>query len=165
MIEVCGNLLIDLSKQEEPSENYKTQINAFFDVLEERFLDINPYCRCRAIQVYLKICDLEQKFPKRRQAVAELAARSLEDKSSNVRRNAIKLLGKLVATHPFSVMHGGQLSYQEWNARLEAVDVELNALRPPETPGFDGDEGMQIDSELLDDATQLPEDSPPKRLG
>lgn len=162
MIEVCGNLLIDLSKQEEPSENYKTQINAFFDVLEERFLDINPYCRCRAIQVYLKICDLEQKFPKRRQAVAELAARSLEDKSSNVRRNAIKLLGKLVATHPFSVMHGGQLSYQEWNSRLEAVDVELNALRPPETPGFDGDEGMQIDSELLDDATQLPEDSPSK---
>lgn len=162
MIEVCGNLLIDLSKQEEPSENYKTQINAFFDVLEERFLDINPYCRCRAIQVYLKICDLEQKFPKRRQAVAELAARSLEDKSSNVRRNAIKLLGKLVATHPFSVMHGGQLSYQEWNARLEAVDAELNALRPPETPGFDGDEAMQIDSELLDDATQLPEDSPSK---
>lgn len=162
MIEVCGNLLIDLSKQEEPSENYKTQINAFFDVLEERFLDINPYCRCRAIQVYLKICDLEQKFPKRRQAVAELAARSLEDKSSNVRRNAIKLLGKLVATHPFSVMHGGQLSYQEWNSRLEAVDVELNALRPPETPGFDGDEGLQIDSELLDDATQLPEDSPSK---
>jgi len=162
VIEVCGNLLIDLSKQEEPSENYKTQINAFFDVLEERFLDINPYCRCRAIQVYLKICDLEQKFPKRRQAVAELAARSLEDKSSNVRRNAIKLLGKLVATHPFSVMHGGQLSYQEWNARLEAVDAELNALRPPETPGFDGDEAMQIDSELLDDATQLPEDSPSK---
>lgn len=162
MIEVCGNLVIDLSRQAEPSENYKTQINAFFDVLEERFLDINPYCRCRAIQVYLKICDLEQKFPKRRQAVAELAARSLEDKSSNVRRNAIKLLAKLVATHPFSVMHGGQLSYAEWNARLEAVDAELNALRPPETPGLDGEEGMQVDSELLDDATQMPEDSPSK---
>ncbi|CRK36262.1 hypothetical protein BN1708_016514, partial [Verticillium longisporum] len=51
--------------------------------IEERFLDINPYCRCRAIQVYVKICDLEQKFPKRRQKAAELACRSLEDKSSN----------------------------------------------------------------------------------
>lgn len=163
MIEVCGNLVIDLSRQEEPSENYKTQINAFFDVLEERFLDINPYCRCRAIQVYLKICDLEQKFPKRRQAVSELAARSLEDKSSNVRRNAIKLLAKLVSTHPFSVMHGGQLSYKEWNARLEAVDAELNALRPPETPGLDGDDDVShVDTELLDDATQMPEDSPSK---
>lgn len=61
----------------------------------------------------MRICDLEQKFPKRRQAAAELAARSLEDKSSNVRRNAIKLLSKLVSTHPFSVMHGGLLSYKE----------------------------------------------------
>lgn len=161
MIEVCGNLISDLSRQEERSENYKTQINAFFDVLEERFLDINPYCRCRAIQVLMRICDLEQKFPKRRQAAAELAARSLEDKSSNVRRNAIKLLSKLVATHPFSVMHGGQLSYKEWTERLDGVDSELNALRPPETPGFDGDM-TQVDSELLDDATQLPDESPSK---
>lgn len=161
MVEVCGNLISDLSRQEERSENYKTQINAFFDVLEERFLDVNPYCRCRAIQVLMRICDLEQKFPKRRQTAAELAARSLEDKSSNVRRNAIKLLSKLVATHPFSVMHGGQLSYKEWTERLEGVDSELNALRPPETPGFDGDV-TQVDSELLDEATQMPDDSPSK---
>lgn len=162
MIEVCGNLIADLSRQEERSDNYKTQINAFFDVLEERFLDINPYCRCRAIQVYMRICDLDQKFPKRRQAVAELAARSLEDKSSNVRRNAIKLLSKLVSTHPFSIMHGGQLSYKEWMARLDAVDAELNSLRPPETPGFDGGEASHVDSELLDDATQMPDESPSK---
>ncbi|KAJ5767932.1 hypothetical protein N7533_000515 [Penicillium manginii] len=144
VIEVCGNLISDLSRQEERSENYKTQINAFFDVLEERFLDINPYCRCRAIQVFMRICDLEQKFPKRRQAAAELAARSLEDKSSNVRRNAIKLLSKLVATHPFSVMHGGQLAYKEWNDRLDGVDSELNALRPAETPGFDAEMTQMI---------------------
>ncbi|KAE8375314.1 armadillo-type protein [Aspergillus bertholletiae] len=162
VIEVCGNLIADLSRQEERSDNYKTQINAFFDVLEERFLDINPYCRCRAIQVYMRICDLDQKFPKRRQAVAELAARSLEDKSSNVRRNAIKLLSKLVSTHPFSVMHGGQLSYKEWMTRLDAVDTELNSLRPPETPGLDGGEASHIDSELLDDATQMPDESPSK---
>jgi condensin complex subunit 1 len=158
---VCGNLISDLSRQEEPSENSKTQINAFFDVLEERFLDINPYCRCRAIQVLMRICDLEQKFPKRRQAAAQLAARSLEDKSSNVRRNAIKLLSKLVATHPFSVMHGGQLSQKEWTERLDGVDQELNSLRPAETPGFDGDV-TTVDPELLDDATQLPDDSPSK---
>ncbi|GLI77067.1 condensin complex non-SMC subunit Cnd1 [Penicillium ochrochloron] len=161
VIEVCGNLISDLSRQEEPSENSKTQINAFFDVLEERFLDINPYCRCRAIQVLMRICDLEQKFPKRRQAAAQLAARSLEDKSSNVRRNAIKLLSKLVATHPFSVMHGGQLSHKEWTDRLDGVDAELNSLRPAETPGFDGDV-TTVDPELLDDATQLPDDSPSK---
>lgn len=161
LIEVCGNLLADLSKQEERGDNYKSQLNAFFDVLEERFLDINPYCRCRTIQVYIKICDLEQKFPKRRQKAAELAARSLEDKSSNVRRNAIKLLGSLIKTHPFSVMHGSQLSLGEWNVRLEKVDAELNSLNPPtETPGL---AEATVDTQLLDDATQLPE-SPQKQM-
>ncbi len=165
MIEVCGNLVADLSKQEERGENHKSQLNAFFDVLEERFLDVNPYCRCRAIQVYIKLCDLEQKFPKRRQKAAELAARSLEDKSSNVRRNAIKLLGSLIKTHPFSIMHGGELSYQDWNARLDAVDAELNSLKPPVgTPGLAENMNADVTSNegLLDEATQL--ESPQKPM-
>lgn len=160
IIEVCGNLIADMSKQEERPDNYKSQINGFFDVLEERFLDINPYARSKAFQVYMKLCDLEQKFPKRRQVAAELAARSLEDKSSNVRRNAVKLLGKLVTTHPFSLMHGGQLSHKEWNARLEACEAELDALKPPaNTPGLAEKHG-KVDSDLLDDATQIQEDEP-----
>jgi condensin complex subunit 1 len=162
LIEVCGNLLADLSRQEERSDNYKSQLNAFFDVLEERFLDVNPYCRCRTIQVYIKLCDLEQKFPKRRQKAAELAARSLEDKSSNVRRNAIKLLGSLIKTHPFSIMHGSQLSYKEWSSRLDAVDAELNALKPPAgTPGL---ADTKVDAALLDEATQIESDSPQKAM-
>jgi len=111
----------------------------------------------------MKLCDLEQKFPKRRQAAAELAGRSLEDKSSNVRRNAIKLLGKLVSTHPFSVMHGGQLSYKEWDQRLQAVEAELNALKPPaESPGLlekNGQADTTVDTALLDEATVM-EDEP-----
>jgi len=154
-----------LSKQEgeERSENHKGQINAFFDVLEERFLDINPYCRCRAIQVYIKLCDLETKFPKRRQVAAELAARSLEDKSSNVRRNAIKLLGKLVSTHPFGVLHGGQLAFKEWNARLEAVDAEINALKSPaELQENPVPEEATVDESLLADATRAENEPAPE---
>jgi condensin complex subunit 1 len=163
LIEICGNLVADLSKQEERGDNYKSQLNAFFDVLEERFLDLNPYCRCRTIQVYIKLCELDQKFPKRRQRAAELAARSLEDKSSNVRRNAIKLLGTLIKTHPFSVMHGSQLNYKEWKSRLEVVDAELNSLKPPaEAAGLEGSAPTEADTVLLDDATQLESDSPQK---
>src|SRR6186713_2129944 len=105
MIEVLGNLIVMLSKQsgEERSELSKNHIDVFFDVLEERMLDVNQYCRCRVLQVYVRLCDLDEKFPKRRQKIAGLAAQSLDDKSSNVRRNAIKLLGKLVSTHPFTV--------------------------------------------------------------
>lgn len=157
-------MLIYLSKQEERGENYKSQLNAFFDVLEERFLDINPYCRCRAIQVYVKLCDLQQKFPKRRQKAAELACRSLEDKSSNVRRNAIKLLGCLIKTHPFTVMHGAQLARKEWQERLDKVEQELDALKPPAgAPDMDsqGRADVTVDEQLLDEATQV--ESPQKK--
>ncbi|KAK2590707.1 condensin complex non-SMC subunit Cnd1 [Conoideocrella luteorostrata] len=162
LIEVCGNMIAHLSQQDERSENLKSQLNAFFDVLEERFLDINPYCRCRTLQVYMKLCELEQKFPKRRQKAAELACRSLEDKSSNVRKNAVKLLGMLIKTHPFTVMHGAQLSRKEWQERHDKVEEELNALKPPPgMPGFGEDNAnITVDNELLDEATQI--DSPQK---
>lgn len=107
----------------------------------------------------MKLCELEQKFPRRRQTAAQLAARSLEDKSSNVRRNAIKLLAKLVSTHPFSVMHGGLLSYTEWNQRLQAVQLELDSLKPPSgSPGLaekEGNADNTVDTALLDDATEI----------
>jgi condensin complex subunit 1 len=167
VIEVCGNLLADLNKSEDRDETTKIQINAFFDTLEQRFLDTNPYCRCRAIQVFMRLCDMDQKVPKRRQHAAELAVQSLQDKSSNVRRNAIKLLGKLVATHPFSVMHGGELTRKTWILRLEDVDKQLDALRPPpNSPGLaetaKGTE--QVDNELLDEATRIEEPEAEKEM-
>lgn len=157
LIEVFGNMLAYLSKSDERGENHKSQMNAFFDVLEERFLDINPYCRCRTIQVYVKLCELDQKFPKRRQRAAELACRSLEDKSSHVRRNAIKLLGTLIRTHPFTALHGAQLARKDWQERLDKVQSELDSLKPPpDAPGLDGDKGnTTVDQALLDDATQI----------
>ena len=168
IIEVCGNLIAMLSKTSEEDneniENRKGQINAFFDVLEERFLDVNPYCRCRAIQVYVKLCDLETKYPKRRQTACELATQSLEDKSSNVRKNAIKLLGKLISTHSFAVLHGGLLSFREWNERLEHTEAELSALKPPAgTPGLaeQTEAEKTVDESLLDDATQSEETQAP----
>ncbi len=156
-------MLAHLSKSDERGENHKTQMNAFFDVLEERFLDINPYCRCRTIQVYVKLCELDQKFPKRRQKAAELACRSLEDKSSHVRRNAIKLLGALIRTHPFTALHGAQLARKDWQERLDKVDSELNTLKPPvDAPGLDGGKAdTTVDQTLLDDATQI--ESPRKQ--
>ncbi|KAG5917869.1 hypothetical protein E4U61_002358 [Claviceps capensis] len=166
LIEVCGNMIAHLSRQDERSENLKSQINAFFDVLEERFLDINPYCRCRTLQVYMKLCELEQKFPKRRQKAAELACRSLEDKSSNVRKNAIKLLAILIKTHPFTVMHGAQLSRKEWQDRHDKVEGELNALKPPPgMPGFEDVNGnTTVDNELLDEATQIDSAQSPESM-
>ncbi|KAG4302606.1 hypothetical protein PCANB_001221 [Pneumocystis canis] len=131
VIEICGNLISGLFRLEEQSEDHKGQINSFFDILEERFLDVNPYCRSKTIQVYIKLCELNNKFSKRRQIVTDLCIRSLEDKSSNVRKNAIRLLSKLISTHPFSLMHDGQLSKKICCERLELVEKQLNSLKLP----------------------------------
>jgi condensin complex subunit 1 len=96
------------------------------------------------------------KFPKRRQKAADLACRSLEDKSSNVRRNAIKLLIKLIGTHPFSALHGGTLKLAEWKQRLDAIDAELSAFEAPIQKLAENNTGEQtVDNALLDDATMI----------
>ncbi|KAK7552638.1 condensin [Phyllosticta citricarpa] len=167
IIEVCANLISMLSKQkdeyEDRREHTEGQINTFFEVLEQRFLDINPYCRTRTIQCYVRLCDVETIFPiyrERRQNAAELAARSLEDKSSHVRRNAIKLLAKLVTTHPFHALHGGQLTLDEWAERLQQVQQELEALLPRGEAQNQTQVDATVDEGLLDDATQLEAPAP-----
>ena len=50
---MTGNLIVELTKDNERSDNHKAQLNSFFELLEERFLDINPYARSKAIQVYI----------------------------------------------------------------------------------------------------------------
>jgi len=55
MIEVCGNMITDLIQQDEQNETIKGQIDGFFDLLEERVLDVNPYCRSKLFQVYWKL--------------------------------------------------------------------------------------------------------------
>ena len=56
LIEVIGNLISDLAQQEEAPNNMH-QVNGFFDVLEERFLDVSSYCRSKVLQVYFKLCE------------------------------------------------------------------------------------------------------------
>ncbi|CAJ0648167.1 14849_t:CDS:10 [Entrophospora sp. SA101] len=97
LMETLGNLITYLVNNEDDMQLNQSQVNSFFDALEERFLDVNALCRSRLLQA---------KFPKRRQTLTDLVVRSLEDKSCHVRRNSIKLLTTLITTHPYGVIHG-----------------------------------------------------------
>jgi condensin complex subunit 1 len=55
VIEIGGNMISDLIQQEEQTDTTKSQIDSFFDLLEERVLDVNPYCRSRLFQVYFRL--------------------------------------------------------------------------------------------------------------
>ncbi|CBQ72922.1 related to YCS4-subunit of condensin protein complex [Sporisorium reilianum SRZ2] len=107
------------------AEARKKQIETFFDLLIERFLDLNSYVRSKLITVCARLLDLPTKFPKQRTEITEMVIRHLEDKSSGVRKNAIVLLTKLILTHPFGMLHGGELCLQEWQARYDLVSKEL----------------------------------------
>lgn len=81
-----------------------------------------------------------------------------------MRRNAIKLLGKLIETHPFAALHGGQLGYQEWDERLDSVEKKLAKLQPPAGAPDLGERDpneQTVDASLLDDPTRVEETEKP----
>ncbi|CAG8519321.1 961_t:CDS:10 [Funneliformis caledonium] len=158
LIEVMGNLIIDLAQQEGNAPNNAHQVNGFFDAIEERFLDLSSYCRLRVLQVYYKLCELKVKFPKRRQKVVDLVIRCLEDKASIVRKNAIKLLTKLISTHPYGIMHGGELSVKEWEERLRKVEEELKAIQPPKELAEIGAEALTENEDTDSEVETFDED-------
>ncbi|KAI8092765.1 non-SMC mitotic condensation complex subunit 1-domain-containing protein [Halteromyces radiatus] len=126
LIEIAGKLIVELTQNSEESQSQKDQINGFFDILEERMLDPISFCRVKVLQTYIKILDLRVKFPKRRQTLCSLAIRHLEDKSSSVRKYAVRVLTKLISTHPYD-MYGGELTLENWQDRLSKLEAELEA--------------------------------------
>ncbi len=142
------------------AEARKKQIETFFDLLIERFLDLNSYVRSKLITVCGRLLDLPTKFPKQRTEITDMCIRHLEDKSSGVRKNAIALLTKLILTHPFGMLHGGELSLQEWQGRYDVVSKELEetegSLNLPGEQSVDRDGESEADSE--DDDEDMDED-------
>ncbi|CAD6635986.1 CEI_1a_G0036880.mRNA.1.CDS.1 [Saccharomyces cerevisiae] len=127
VVEACGNIVAELAQDPQTMEHYKQQIVVLIELLEERFQDSNPYVRTKAIQGCSKICDLSSKFNKSKAKFTSLAVRSLQDRSSLVRRNSVKLLSKLLLKHPFKAIHGSQLRLSEWEEYLKGSESQLNS--------------------------------------
>lgn len=138
VVETCGNIVVDILKTDANADsagddhesNVASQVDGLISLLQERFLDRNPFVRTKAIQAMVKIFSLPARMPKRRHAVMLIALRSLEDRTTLVRRNSIKLMYKLLLTHPFSATHGSQLVESVWQKRLEEVNKELEKYMP-----------------------------------
>lgn len=159
VVESTGNIIMAIAKhvieqgegQDDP-ERQMAQIHSLMDLIDERVLDVNPYCRVKALQVMTSVCELEAKFTTRRPFMTKAAVNCLRDRSSLVRRNAIKLLNRLVSTHPFGLLHGSQLKLSDWQERLEQVNEELKAALPnrPPAQSENGDESVLINGAELD---------------
>jgi len=150
IVDVIGNLITYLSEVEQ-TEQVKNQIDGFFDILEERFMDTNSYVRTKLLQVACNLCDLRVKFPKRRQRLTELVIGRLSDKSFWTRKQAIKTLIRMIETHPYS-MHGGELDLEEWEVQYTEVTDELKAMitKPSKRRAALGD-SMDLDAPGAED--------------
>ncbi|KAF9174343.1 Condensin complex subunit [Mortierella sp. AD010] len=159
MLEVIGNLIAYLSDVEQTVQ-VKDQIDGFFDILEERFMDINSYVRTKLLQIVSQLCDLRVKFPKRRQRLTELVIGRLSDKSSWTRKQAIKTLIRIIETHPYS-MHGGELDLEDWEIKYMEVTNELKDMiaSPLKKKAIlRGSDGNEDDMEIDEPDSQVTED-------
>ncbi|GAA6015382.1 hypothetical protein JCM10207_008969 [Rhodosporidiobolus poonsookiae] len=137
LLEVLGLLIRELSLTEPGAldmddTKHQRTLEAFHAALFERFLDLNSYVRAKAAAVLLKTCDLPPRAPALRLQLTELAVRSLHDKASTVRKNCLALVNRLILTHPYGRMHGGELALAEWQARLGKLEDELRVLDLPD---------------------------------
>lgn len=128
VIEACGNIIINICSNEADLERYQSQTDTLLDLVQDRFLDQNPFVRTKAVQALIKVAELNVKFVSRRQTFIELTVRSLDDKSSLVRRNSIKLMSKLIVSHPFGMLHGTSLHLSAWEKRLIEANNKLEMI-------------------------------------
>ena len=159
IVENIGHLIKYLTDSEDEKRDKK--INSLFELLIERFLNLNSYVRAKVFNVIIKLCEcvrsssrfmtmwidrpsnLPHKFPKRRLEITAHTAGALNDKSSSVRRYAIALL---ILTHPYGIIHGGELNVKEWQQRYDEVAAELTSLEQRPV-----DEGAPVEEEDEDE--------------
>lgn len=86
--------------------------------------------------------------------MTDLVIQALKDKASSVRKNAIGLLTRLILTHPYGLMHGGELDVEEWTKRAQLVKAELDEVEGSlDIPG-DNVEGEDKENEEEEEENQ-----------
>ena len=134
IIEIIGNLIKEVANSEEEGEpgQQKRELENFFGLLFDRFLDLNGFVRSKVVQTFSKVLDIQtNRFAADRLRLTSLAVRSLEDKTSTVRKNCIGILSKLILTHPYGALHGGELEMSKFQEGYEKTVSELAPMEAP----------------------------------
>lgn len=136
ILSLLTSIICEMVRQDDLSESGKKTRDQFQDILEDRFHDVSAYVRTRVLQLWLKMAAVEiskesesgsvrSAIPRDRHAtIVRLTAGRLLDKSSLVRKEALRLITVLLARNPY----GPNISISLWNSDLKKAATELGSV-------------------------------------
>ncbi|KAI8620435.1 non-SMC mitotic condensation complex subunit 1-domain-containing protein [Chytriomyces sp. MP71] len=164
MLEVIANL-IHHQLSTNASEAAFSQMLSFYNILEERFADKSSYVRSKLLQILAKLAEQRDvgvtDIPLERwRSVVSLTIGRLYDKASIVRKNAVKLLTRLVESTPFLAIESdkGKLSLEQFERKRNELKKILKEKFPDnygEDPEENDVEEEEKDSSAMD-AVRVP---------
>ena len=131
IVEVIGSLIRELATSEDmtndSNQTYK-QLDGLFELLISRTLDLSSYVRSKVLSTLSRMLDLPVRLAKQRLRITRAAVDMLEDKASTVRKASVSILTKLILTHPYGDMYGGDLNLQKWEQRYKDAKEKLQEM-------------------------------------
>jgi len=125
VIGVLGVVVQKALTGEDLTEEQKEKRDECLDNLEEHILDCNAYVRSKVLHTWQNLC-CEGAVPLTRHGkLLAATVLRLEDKSANVRKQALQLLRTLLQSNPFA----GKLNCVELSASLEKEKAKLQELQ------------------------------------
>lgn len=107
--------------------NSQDSTRSLLKILEERVRDVNAFVRAKVLNCMSDLCVQNSLSTASRESIMNIAIGRLLDKSSNVRRKAIQLIGDFIHTHPFCI-EGGELFIGHFESRHDEVDRLLDKM-------------------------------------
>ncbi|KOC65469.1 Condensin complex subunit 1 [Habropoda laboriosa] len=124
-INIIGAIVQKALTGDDLTQEQKDQRDECLNSLEEHILDNNAYVRSKVLQVWQHLC-CEGAIPLARQGkLLAATALRLEDKSANVRKQALQLVRALLQGNPFAA----KLNKIEISKSLEKEEVNLRKLQ------------------------------------
>jgi condensin complex subunit 1 len=150
IVEVIGSLIRELATSEDmtndSNQTYK-QLDGLFELLISRTLDLSSYVRSKVLTTLSKMLEVPVRFAKQRLRITRAAVDMLEDKASTVRKTAVSILVKLILTHPYGEMYGGDLNLQKWEERYKAAKAKLQEMEGVVGKAVEKDEDEEEEDE------------------
>ncbi|XP_076167655.1 CAP-D2 condensin subunit [Ptiloglossa arizonensis] len=125
IISILGAIVQTALTGDDLTQVQKDQRDECLNSLEEHMLDNNAYVRSKVLQVWQRLC-CEGAIPLARQGkLLAATVLRLEDKSANVRKQALQLLRALLQANPFAA----KLNKVEISMSLEKEEMKLRQMQ------------------------------------